>query len=96
MQTLSWRLLILLTVLVLLLAPSCSSGSDSLAARSESGGPLVLVLYGDSMLTFPPNRGAIDAYTEMLEEDFGVPVNMRLAGMGPLLQPARDCPVSHV
>ena len=82
MRTLSWRLFTLLTVLVLLLASSCSSGSDSLAARSESGGPLMLVVYGGSMLTYPPNRGAIHAYTDMLEEDFGVHVNMRLAGMG--------------
>jgi lysophospholipase L1-like esterase len=48
---------------------------------------LELVLYGDSMLTFPPNRGAIDAYVEMLEEDFGVHVNMRLPGMGPCCSP---------
>jgi hypothetical protein len=88
MRTLSWRLSILLTVLVLLLASSCSSGSDSLAARSDSGGPLVLVLYGDSMLTWPlPNRGAIDGYIEMLEEDFGVHVNMHLPSMGPYGSP---------
>jgi hypothetical protein len=88
MRTLSWRLFILLTVLVLLLASGCASGSDSLAARSESGEPLNLVLYGDSMLTFPePHLGAIDGYIEMLEEDFGVHVNMRLPGMGPCCSP---------
>ncbi len=88
MRTLSWRLLTLLMVLVLLAASGCSSGSDSLAARSESGEPLNLVLYGDSMLTFPePNRGAIDGYIEMLEEDFGVHVNVRLPGMGPCCSP---------
>jgi len=50
---------------------------------------LILVLYGDSLLTFPPKQGAIDAYIEMLEEDFGVPVNMQLPGMGPCCIPPR-------
>jgi len=75
MRTPSWRLFTLLTVLALLLATSCSSGSSSLTAPSDSDESLQLVLYGDSILTFPePHRGAIDAYTDMLEEDFGVPV----------------------
>ena len=61
-RSLSWRLIIALAVLVVLVASGCSSESNSLADRSESGEPLELVLYGDSMLTFPePNRGAIDA-----------------------------------
>lgn len=76
-----------LTLVVLLLATSCSSGSSSLTAPSDSDGPLVLVLYGDSLLTFPHNEGAIVAYTEMLEDDFGVHVNMRLAGMGGCCSP---------
>ncbi len=75
MRTLSWRLFTLLTVLVLLLATSCSSGSSSLTAPSDPDQWVELVIYGDSLLTFPePNRGAIDGYIDMLEEDFGVPV----------------------
>jgi len=86
-RTLSWRLLISLTVLGLLLASGCSSGSSSLTAPTDSERPLILVLYGDSMLTFPPNRGAIHTYIEMLEEDLGVHVNMQMPGMGPCCSP---------
>ncbi len=78
MRTLSWRLFTLLTVLVLLLATSCSSGSSSLTAPSDSDQSLVLVMYGDSLLTFPePDRGAIDVYAGMLEEDLGASVNVQ-------------------
>ena len=87
-RTLSWRLFVLLTVLVLLLATSCSSGSSSLTAPTDSERPLILVLYGDSLLTFPKDGGAIDAYTERLEEDLGAPVNVQLPAMGPCCIPS--------
>ena len=81
--------LVPLTLVVLLLATSCSSGSSSLTAPNDSERPLILVLYGDSLLTFPKNGGAIDAYVEMLEEDLGAPVNVQLPAMGPFFtQPA--------
>lgn len=86
-RTLSWRLLILPIVLVLLLASGCSSGSSSLTAPSDSDRPLILLLYGDSMLTFPPNRGAIVAYTEMVEDDLRAPINVQMPGMGPCCSP---------
>jgi len=90
MWTLSWRLSTVLAVLVLLLATSCSSGSSSLTAPSDSDESLLLVMYGDSILTFPePHRGAIDAYTEMLEEDFGVRIHVRVPKMGPYGSPPR-------
>ena len=77
--------------LVVLLLPACSdSGSSSLTAPSDSDRPLILVMYGDSLLTFPQNGGAIVAYIEMLEEDLGVPVNLQLpAAMGPCCFPPR-------
>ena len=70
---------VLLAVLVLLLATSCSSGASTLTAPSDPDQSLVLVMYGDSLLTFPePDQGAIDAYTDMLEEDLGADVNVRM------------------
>ena len=79
MRTLPWRLFTLLTVLVLLLAPSCSSGSSSLTAPSESDQSLVIVMYGDSLLTYPAvNQGAIDVYAGMLEDDLGVTVDLQV------------------
>lgn len=79
MRTLPWRLFTLLTVLVLLLAPSCSSGSSSLTAPSESDESLVIVMYGDSLLTYPAvNQGAIDVYAGMLEDDLGVTVDLQV------------------
>ncbi len=75
----SWRLFTFLTVLVLLLATSCSSGSSSLTAPSDSDQPLILVMYGDSLLTFPAaDQGAIDVYAGMLEDDLGASVEVQM------------------
>lgn len=79
MRPLSWRLFTLLTVLVLLLATSCSSGSSSLTAPGDSDESLMIVTYGDSLLTYPAaNQGAIDAYAGMLEDDLGVTVDVQM------------------
>ncbi|MFV1962425.1 MAG: hypothetical protein ACC658_11405 [Acidimicrobiia bacterium] len=62
---------------VALIASSCSSGASTLTAPADADQPLVLVMYGDSLLTFPePDRGAIDVYAGMLEEDLGASVNV--------------------
>ena len=66
--------------LVVLLLPACSdSGSSTLTAPKDPDQPLVLWMYGDSVLWFP-NLGqgsAIDLYTDMLEEDLGARVWLR-------------------
>ena len=68
-----------LTLVVLLLASSCSSGSSTLTAPEDPDQPLVLWLYGDSLLWFPNlgQGGAIDLYTDMVEEDLGGRVSLR-------------------
>jgi len=40
-------------------------------------GPLVYVAMGDSFTFWPRGDGAIDGYADLLEESFGVPVEMR-------------------
>ena len=88
MRPFSLRWLVPFALAVLLL-PACSdSGSSSLTAPGDSDRPLVLLMYGDSILTFPePNQGGIDGYIEMLEEDLGSHVNLQLPGMGPCCSP---------
>ncbi|MCL1692951.1 MAG: hypothetical protein M3096_04640 [Actinomycetia bacterium] len=79
MRTLSRRSFTLLTVLVLLLAANCSSGSSSLTAPSDSDQSLVIVTYGDSLLTYPAaDQGAIDVYAGMLEDDLGASVEVQM------------------
>ena len=93
MRTLSLRSFTYLAVAVLLLAASCSSGttdtthtvttattaaSTTTAASDEE--PLVLVAFGDSVISYPnpdSGSGAIGAYANMLEKEFGVPVEVR-------------------
>ena len=87
-RPLSLRWLVPFALVALMLAGCSDSGSSSLTAPSDSDRPLVLLMYGDSILTFPePNQGAIDGYVEMLEEDLGSHVNVQLPGMGPCCSP---------
>ena len=54
---------------------ACCAGQASTLQVGE--GPLVYVPMGNSVTFFPNGDGAIDVYAGMLEEDFGVPVEMR-------------------
>lgn len=75
----SLRCLVPLALAVMLL-PACSdSGSSTLTAPKDPDQPLVLLMYGDSLMWFPNlgQGGAIDLYTDMVEEDLGARVSLR-------------------
>jgi hypothetical protein len=79
MQPFTLRWLIPFTLVVLLL-PACSdSGSSTLTAPEDPDQPLVLWMYGDSLLWFPNlgQGGAIDLYMDMVEQDLGARVSLR-------------------
>lgn len=79
LRPLSFRWLVPFALVVLLL-PACSdSGSSTLTAPKDPDQPLVLWMYGDSLLWFPNlgQGGAIDRYMDMVEEDLGARVSLR-------------------
>jgi lysophospholipase L1-like esterase len=52
--------------------------TTSTTVPNSDAEPLVLVAFGDSVLGYPSSlTGAIGAYADMLEEEFGVPVDVR-------------------
>jgi len=57
--------------------PTTTTLSTSAVASDEE--PLVLVAFGDSLISWPdrPDAGVIGLYAGMLEEEFGVPVDVR-------------------
>jgi lysophospholipase L1-like esterase len=67
------RLLILFLSPLVAVAVSCSGKGSTMQVEE---GPLVYVAMGNS-ITFYPGHGAIHRYAAMLEEDFGVEVEMR-------------------
>lgn len=59
---------------VLMVAASCSSQGTELEVPE---GPLVYVPMGNSLVFFPTGSSVMDHYAAMLEEDFGVDVQVR-------------------
>ena len=81
----AFRLPLAIVVAGAMVASGCSSGTTdtthtvttaTTAASDEE--PLLLVAFGDSLISHPsPDSAAIGAYADLLEDEFGVPVEVR-------------------
>lgn len=63
-----------LVALLVLLVAGCSSQESALEVED---GPLAFVVMGNSATYYPPGNGMIDRLPVILEEDFGVDVDLR-------------------